>query len=50
MVRADFDRFVSHTCVVAGLVPATPKVRHRARIIEVAGTSPATTLREMQGE
>jgi len=25
MMRADFDRFESHTSVVAGLVPATPK-------------------------
>jgi hypothetical protein len=32
--------------VVAGLVPATPNFRHGARIIEVAGTNPATTRAE----
>jgi hypothetical protein len=42
-LRADFDRVESHTGVVARFVPATPNVEARARIIGVAGTSPATT-------
>jgi hypothetical protein len=29
--------------VMAGLVPAIPKVGHRALLIEIAGTSPAMT-------
>jgi hypothetical protein len=33
--------------VIAGLVPATPIARHgRAKLIGVAGTSPAMTIRE----
>ena len=36
---------LSEKRVVAGLVPATPNVWLSAFTIEVAGTSPATTLR-----
>ncbi len=41
--RAGFDRIESLNGVVAGLVPATPNVKALSQIIEVAGTSPATT-------
>src|SRR5215831_16034502 len=30
-ITADFDRFESHPAVVAGLVPATPRVRARSQ-------------------
>ncbi len=36
------------SCVMAGLVPATPIVRHRrAKVIGVAGTSPAMTAHDL---
>src|SRR5215468_9537022 len=33
----------SHACVVAGLVPATPDLKPGSKMIEMAGTKPATT-------
>ncbi len=45
-MNADLGRFESPAYVVAGLVPATPKSNGRAKIIEVPGTSPATTNME----
>jgi hypothetical protein len=46
MVGANFDYLESHEAVVAGLVAATPNIGHNAKIIGVAGTSPATTRGE----
>jgi len=44
---SDFDHIESGLGVVAGLVPATTSGSARAKVFEVAGTSPATTAVEV---
>src|SRR5262249_13473951 len=48
-IGAALDRIEALDGVVAGLVPATRNLRYRGSIIEVAGTSPATTQRRAEG-